>query len=106
MSSPLTQQRLLMENRCFLGTGGVSLNNAGVGFAPAFCDIETGRTELPRLPGGLPAPMHLLWGLPEEWVASRDPKGGVLALKSSIVAGFLREGRFYSREEAALACAF
>jgi hypothetical protein len=50
------------------------------------------------------APIHLLCGLPAEWVVSRDAAGGVSAVKPSIVAGFLRDGRFYTREEAARAC--
>jgi hypothetical protein len=50
------------------------------------------------------APIHLLSGLPPEWVVTRDAAGGVSAVKPSIVAGFLRDGRFYTREEAARAC--
>jgi hypothetical protein len=105
MSTLMTSQRIRRENRRYRGTGGLSANNRGAGFAPAFCDKETGRTELSRLAGGMPAPIHLLGGLPEEWVVSRDSAGAVLAIKASVVAGFLREGRFYSREEAARACA-
>jgi len=105
MATSMTSQRIRRENRCFRGTGGVSANNRASGFLPAFCDLETGRTELSRLPGGVPAPIHLLGGLPDEWAVGRDPTGGILAVKASVVAGFLRDGRFYSREEAARACA-
>jgi len=105
MTTSMTSQRIRRENRLFRRTGGVSANNRSAGFVPAFCDRETGRTELSRLPGGLPAPMHLLSGLPEEWVVRRDAGGGILAVKATIIAGFVREGRFYSREEAAQACA-
>lgn len=105
MAISMTSQRIRRENRRFRGTGGLSANNRRVGFLPAFCDAETGRTELSRLPGGVPAPIHMLDGLPDEWVESRDPSGGILAVKATVVAGFLRDGRFYSRAEAARACA-
>ena len=92
MLSLMSIQRLRCENRRYRGTRGISQNNRGAGFLPAFCDMETGRTELSRLAGGRPAPIHLLCGLPDEWVATRDAGGTVLALKASVVAGFLRGG--------------
>jgi len=101
----MTIQGIRRDNKRFSGTGGLSENNRGIGFVPAFCDAETGRTELSRLPGGVPAPIHLLGGLPAEWVVRRDASGGILAVKATVVAGFVRDGRFYSREEAAQACA-
>jgi hypothetical protein len=104
MFNLMTQQRIRRENLDFQGTGGLSENNHASGFLPAFCDSETGRTELSRLADGMLAPIHLLSGLPPEWVVTRDAAGGVSAVKPSIVAGFLRDGRFYTREEAARAC--
>ena len=105
MNHMMTGENLRKENLAYGGTGGVSNGNRAAGFIPAFCDQETGRTELSRLPGGDPAPIHLLGGLPDDWVISRDARGGILAVKATVVAGFLRDGRFYSREEAARACA-
>jgi hypothetical protein len=51
------------------------------------------------------APIHLLCGLPDEWVVTRDSAGCVSSVKASVVAGFLRDGRFYTRQQAAQACA-
>jgi hypothetical protein len=73
--------------------------------AAAFCDRETGRTELSRFACGSPAPCHLIDGLPEDWVVARDAAGNAVAIKGSVVAGFVRDGRFYTREEAARALA-
>jgi hypothetical protein len=101
MFNLMTQQRIRRENYDFRGSGGLSQNNRAAGFLPAFCDMETGRTELSRLADGMLAPIHLLCGLPEDWVVTRDATGCVSAVKGSIVAGFLRDGRFYTREEAA-----
>jgi hypothetical protein len=89
MFNLMTQQRLRRENRDFRGTGGLSQDNRAAGFIPAFCDMETGRTELSRLADGMLAPIHLLCGLPAEWVVSRDTAGAVSAVKPSIVAGFV-----------------
>jgi hypothetical protein len=106
MATSMTSQRIRRENRLFRGTGGISQNNRAGGFVPAFCDTETGRTEISRFASGIPASIHLLCGLPNEWVVSRDAGGGVAAVKASVISGFLRDGRFYSREEAARTCAY
>jgi len=99
-----TYERLREENEIYAGTGGVSENNACARFLPAFMDRSTGRVEPARKENGTPAPMHLLFGLPEEWVSARDVDGHITALKDTIVAGFVRDGVFYTREQAACAC--
>lgn len=101
MAPPLTRNRIRRENLAFAGTGGVSPENRCRRFEPAFRDEDTGRVELSRYADGAPAPMHLIDGLPAEWICCRDPRGRPAALKSSIVAGFVRDGRFYTREQAA-----
>jgi hypothetical protein len=55
---------------------------------------------LSRFADGRLAPMHLLDGLPPEVVLSDPVSRQVVALKDSVTAGFVREGRFYSRQEA------
>ena len=96
-----TYERLREENETYAGTGGVSENNCTQRFLPAFQDQSTGRVELARKADGGQAPMHLLCCLPDEWVTERDAEGQILALKDSVVAGFVRDGEFYTREEAA-----
>ena len=75
--------------------------NASCGFLPAFQDQETGETHLSLTSQGTIAPVHLLEGLPSKWIAERDLRGRVSALKSGIIAGFMRDGRFYTRQELA-----
>ena len=99
--TPLTRKRLRRDNLAFAGTGGVSPVNRRARFEPAFRDDDTGRVELSRYADGAPAPMHLMEGLPEDWVSERDAGGCPCALKPSIVAGFVRDGEFYTREQAA-----
>jgi hypothetical protein len=47
--------------------------------------------------------VHTLDGLPTKWIKQRDAEGHVTATIATVIAGFLRNGRFYTREEAASA---
>lgn len=99
----LTPERLCRENHTFAKTGGVSEHNRCENFIPAFYDTETGLVAIACFADGTPASLHVLEGLPEEWVVQRDPAGKVLAIKDTVISGFVREGRFYTRAEAAAA---
>lgn len=82
--------RFAQENHQYVNTGGISENNRNQGFVPAFLDINTGHVYRSRFENGLPAPIHMLSGLPN-------------TIKNSVVSGFLLEEIFYTREEAAAA---
>ncbi len=101
MARHRNQQAVTAESRRYSGTCGESELACQNQFAPAFCNRADGRVELARLPNGNPAPMHLISALPQDWAARCDDKGHVLTLIDSIEAGFVKNGRFYSREEAA-----
>lgn len=98
---PMDADRLIKENVAHIGSAGVSENNHDCRFRAAFRDLESGCAVLARFKDGSPAPMHLLDGLPDEWVLERDTSGRVMTVKSTVIAGFLRQGRFYTREQAA-----
>jgi hypothetical protein len=70
------------------------------GFRPAFKNIETGTVHLSCHSDGMPASVHVLDGLPDDWVLRRDSAGHVVEAKCSVVAGFVRDARFYTREQA------
>lgn len=97
----LTSRGLRQQSRLYHGTGGSSSGNRGAGFVPGFVDRETGATYTSSYADGSRAPVHLLDGLPEVVIVRRSRKGKVTAVKGSVLAGFLRDGRFYTREEAA-----
>lgn len=101
MGRLFTIDDLQNENYVFAGTGGVSSGNRRQGFWPAFYDMDTGRTEISRFADGKPAPMHLLDGLPETWIVERDDFGRGMAVKTTVIAGFVRDGVFYTRAQAA-----
>lgn len=101
MYSQQNAPRLIEENQQFSGSGGVSEGNAQCHFSPAFLDADSGQVELSRFRNGQQAPCHLLDGLPEAWITRRDLKGRVVETKSSVVSGFVRLGRFFTRQEAA-----
>ncbi len=96
----LSLTHLRRQNRRYRGSGGVSAENRGAGFRPAFLDSRTGLVYLSRFPDGSPAPVHLLDGLPSELVVRRTAAGRVAAVGDSVVAGFVRDGRFLTRNEA------
>ncbi|GGK68031.1 hypothetical protein [Amphritea balenae] len=95
------QSRLAAENKKFQGSGGVSVGNVSAGFIPAFMDPVSGRIELSRYPDGRQAPFHMLDGLPDEWIIRRNLAGHVEEIRCAIVSGFVRLGRFFTRQEAA-----
>jgi hypothetical protein len=100
MGLTLTKISLALERIRYRGTGGVSENNRSLGFLPAFIDRETGLVYLSRFPDGRLAPCHLLDGLPAELVQARNEERRVTRVKSSVVSGFVHDGRFYTRDEA------
>lgn len=98
----VTQKTLAHENVQFANTSGISQNNRSFRFKPAFQDTQTGTTYVSRFQDGRPAPFHLIDGLPEELVTARSAAGSPTAIKATVIAGFVRGERFYTREEAAL----
>jgi hypothetical protein len=101
MNQSLNRGVLCAQKRAFRGTSGVSQQNHRFGFRPAYLDLESGTTYLSRFSDGSLAPIHILDGLPEEVVVRRDESGRVMQVKASVIAGFVRDGRFYTREQAA-----
>lgn len=101
MAQMLTPQMLKTDNQMFVGTGGVSAENHCRGFTPGFMDRETGAVYCSCWADGRPAPFHALDGLPAHLVRERDCRGHITAIKASVIAGFIRQGRFYTREQAA-----
>jgi hypothetical protein len=70
---------------------------AVLGFLPAFQDLTTEETHLSVNEDGSLAAVHLLDNLPDHWVVERDDQGRITALKEGIIAGFMRQGQFYTR---------
>jgi hypothetical protein len=101
----LDNRALWSESLKYRGTGGDSRHNHGAGFEPAFLDTATGHVYRSCHRDGRPAGCHLLDGLPSELITARAPSGHVTAVKHSVIAGFLRAGRFYTREQASIAAA-
>lgn len=97
----LSNQVLARENRNFRATAATSENCQSSGFVPAFYDTLSGRSVISRYADGRPAPIHLLEGVPVEWVSEYDAEGHVAALRPGVISGFLRAGRFYTREQVA-----
>jgi hypothetical protein len=102
---PLSAERLQDENQAQTATGGRSEENHGLGFRPAFLDFETQTVYPCRFANGMPAPFHLLDGLPDEVIVDRAPTGRAITAKATLISGFVRNGYFYTRTAAAKAAA-
>lgn len=96
----LTYRVLQQQTRVYQGSGGTSAECACLGLAPAFLDRDTNQVYRACFANGSPAPMHLLDGLPNELVITRDARGRVVTVKASLLSGFLKDGVFYTRDEA------
>ncbi len=97
----MDRHTLHRENLAFAGTGGVSEHASVSGFSPAFLDKHSGRVEIARMRGGQPAPVHLIDWLPREWASVIGTDGSVVSLRDGIIAGFVKDGVFLTREQAA-----
>ena len=103
MKRLMTLKRIADENAVYLGSAGRSEENTGLGFAPAFYDFSTATTYRSRFADGSDAPFHTLDGLPEAMIVRRAPSGRVLSAKPTLISGFVRDGFFYTRGNAARA---
>jgi hypothetical protein len=97
----LDDAALKRENRAYRGSAGVSEGCCKACFRPAFRDLETGTVYLSRNPNGQLAAFHTLEGLPDEVIAARNTNGKVESAKNTLISGFLKDGTFYTRQEAA-----
>lgn len=97
----MNQLILEQETIAYQGSGGVSADNGCFGFRPAFRNTETGNVYLSRFADGRLAPIHMIDGLPNELVVARSATGKVISLKDSVQSGFILNGCFYDRDEAA-----
>lgn len=102
MNQSLSYEQLKHENAAFRGTAGVSQGNRDSGFLPAFFDTVSKIVHISCFANGVPAPIHVIEGVPDKWVKSRDAAGHVTALIGSVISGFIRNEQFYTREQVAL----
>jgi hypothetical protein len=100
--NPMSEKRLHEDNVREAGSGGRSQDNRGLGLRPAFLDFSTQAIYPSRFSDGRPAPIHSLDGLPDELVVESSAQGRVLSAKPTVIAGFERNGLFYTRSATAL----
>ena len=104
-SDGVSTQTLADDNARFQNTGGISAENHHAGFSPAYRDNGSGVVVRSKFADGQPAPIHVLDGIPDDWVIRRGIDGAILQLKQTVEAGFLRCGDFFTRKQAADLCA-
>jgi len=97
----MNSQMLQQENVTYQGSGGISAGNRSLGFRPAFRNLDTGHIYPSCFADGRPAPIHMIDGLPDELVITRSASGKVTAVRDSVQSGFVLDGCFYDRQQAA-----
>lgn len=102
---PVISLKRPQQNFAHTASGVRSRRNAGLRFQAAFLDFATQIIYPSRHADGRLAPYHLLDGLPDNVVVDRAFGGRVVAVKASLIAGFVRNGFFYTRRAAARAVA-
>ena len=88
------------QSQVYTGNRGVRDDASMSGFRPAFLDKATGRVAIARLRDGKPAAAHLIAWLPRDWAAEMQADGSIVRLRDGIIAGFVRDGVFLTREQA------
>jgi hypothetical protein len=96
----MTVGKLNKEVSQYKGTGGIATEAKEKGFQAGFRDNETGKIYKSLRENGEPSTIHSLDGLPDDLVLKRHQDGDVLEAKSSLEAGFIKEGKFFTRKEA------
>jgi len=95
----LTHGKLGDEVKQFKGTGGISSENK---LTAGFRHKKTGEIFEAKDETGRNTSIHLLGGIPAKYVTEVDPRDGVtIAVSGDIEAGFIKDGKFLTREEAA-----
>ncbi|MFV2060008.1 MAG: hypothetical protein ACC653_04940 [Gammaproteobacteria bacterium] len=100
MEKTFTDSTLARESMKYHGTGGASQGNSDYGFLPAFRDTSSDTIYLSRYSDGRLAKVHILDGMPDNLIVSTE-EGHVKAVSKSVIAGFVLNGVFYTRAEAA-----
>lgn len=101
----LSELALRDENALYAKTHGLSQNNREQGFRPGYLNCRSGESAPSCFSNGDPAPIHVLDGLPPSWIMARDLAGHVTQTVPGIISGFIRNERFYTRDEAIKATA-
>lgn len=95
----MSQCQMQQQQSIYNKLGGAVFRDASFGFMPAFLDLKTCETHLSAYKDGEPAVMHILDGLPEHWISEWGTDGRAVALKSGVIAGYMRSSRFYTINE-------
>ncbi|MCW9012747.1 MAG: hypothetical protein OQL06_03115 [Gammaproteobacteria bacterium] len=95
----MSQSQLAEQQGAYDQMSSTIFGAAGFGFMPAFMDLHNKETHLAAYEDGMPSVVHILDGLPDYWISERDELGKAVSLKSGVIAGFMRNGCFYTLNE-------
>jgi len=95
----MSHHQAVTQQGAYSQFNGVVFSDISFGFMPAFKNLKTQQIHLSKDQYGDLSIMHLFDGLPDCWVQEQDGQGVALSLKPEIIAGFMRNGEFYTLSE-------
>lgn len=95
----MSQSLIAQQQGAYDQLGGAIFTDVSFGFMPAFKDLKTEEIHLSVYHSGELAVVHVLDNLPQNWVDEWGEDGHAISLKHGIIAGFMRNGDFYTLSE-------
>jgi len=95
----MSHHQVVQQQDVYHQFNGAVFSDVSFGFMPAFKNIKEQQVHLSRDADGQLSLMHLFDGLPEHWIYEKDRQGRALSLKSDVIAGFMRDAKFYTLSE-------
>jgi len=95
----MTHHQAVKQQGVYHQFNGLVFSDISFGFMPAFKNLKDQQIHLSVDQNGELSVMHLFDGLPECWIKEKDDQGVALTLNNDVIAGFMRNARFYTLSE-------
>ena len=95
----MSQSQAVQQRYTYNQFNGALFSDISFGFMPAFKNLKDQQIHLSKTWDGELSVVHLFDGLPISWAEEIDGKGNILALKTEVIAGFMRNAEFYTLSE-------
>lgn len=95
----MSHHQAVQQQAVYHKFNGLVFSDISFGFMPAFKNLKDQIIHLSVDQNGELSVMHLFDGLPDSWIKEKDDQGIALTLKNEIIAGFMRNAKFYTLSE-------
>ena len=95
----MSHHQAVQQQAVYYKFNGLVFSDISFGFMPAFKNLKDQTIHLSVDQNGELSVMHLFDGLPDSWIKEKDDQGIALTLKNEVIAGFMRNAKFYTLSE-------